>query len=104
MDLLTLPYIRWLIIFVIIPSATIWLFYWRYLINYKKTIICITLLSFCWGLGFDLVASPVIHVWDFNNNLGVTFLELPLEEYIFLLLVPQELAVILLLLRKEIRK
>lgn len=97
-----LPYLRWHIVFVIIPSIILWAVYWRYLIKYKKTILAITLLSFFWGSIFNLVASTVLHVWFYRNTLGIFIFGLPLEEYMFLLLVPQELSAILLLGYKKL--
>jgi lycopene cyclase domain-containing protein len=96
------PYLRWHLVFVIIPSIILWVFYWRYLVKYKKTILAITALSFIWGLIFNLVASTTLHVWYYQNTIGISFLGLPLEEYIFLLLVPQELCAILLLCYKKL--
>lgn len=97
------PYVRWHIVFVLIPSIVLWVLYWPFLIRYKKTIVWITCLSFLWGFMFDLVASPLTGLWFFSHNLNIYFFGLPLEEYLFLLFVPQELVAILLLLRKSIR-
>ena len=103
MEFWNFPYIRWHIIFVILPSIIIWTLYWRYLIKYKQTIIWIAVLSFIWGIIFDWVASPILKLWFFDNNLGVYFLGLPIEEYLFLIFVPQELTAILLLIRKNLK-
>jgi len=97
-----LPYLRWHLIFVITPSIILWALYWRYLVKYKKTILAITVLSFVWGLLFNLVASTALHLWFYRNTMGIFFLGLPFEEYVFLLFVPQELCVILLLCYKKI--
>lgn len=96
------PYVRWHIIFVFIPSILIWLCYWRYLVQYKQTIVWITILAFLWGLVFDLVASSYLRLWFFNNNLNIYFFGLPLEEFLFLIFVPQELVSILLIIRKYV--
>lgn len=104
MNFWNFPYIRWHIIFVIIPSSIIWLLHWRYLIKYKQTLFWIATLSFLWGLIFDLVASPLLRLWFFDNNLRIYFLGLPLEEYLFLLFVPQELTIILLLMRRRVHR
>lgn len=96
------PYLRWEIIFVFVPSLIIWAFFGSYLIKYKKIILKIAVASFVWGLVFDLVASPTLGVWHFHptENLRITFLGLPIEEYVFLTFVPQELTSILLLVKK----
>jgi len=103
MNLIDYPYLKWHIIFVLIPSIVIWMWYWKYLIKYKKTLLWITGLSIIWGFIFDLVASPILKLWFFNNSLNIYFAGLPLEEYMFLFFVPQELAIIFLLLRRKFK-
>ena len=100
--LLKHPYLLWHLIFVFGVSLVVWSSSWRYLLQYKKTILYIAVLSFLWGLIFNLVASAVLKLWFYNNTLGIFFFGLPLEEYLFLLLVPQELVCILLLIRRKI--
>lgn len=97
------PYLRWHILFVIIPSLVIWIINWRFLIKYKQTFLWITVFSFIWGFIFDLVASPILNLWFFDNSLYIYYLGLPLEEYLFLLFVPQGLTAIMLLIRKRIK-
>ncbi len=101
-----LPYVRWHILFVFIPSVLIWLFNYKYLLKFKRTFIFITVFSFIWGLLFDLRASVQYNLWFFNktHNLGIWFLGLPIEEYIFLLFVPQGITAIFLLMRKAINR
>lgn len=81
-----------------------WVFNWRYLIKYKKTLVLITIASFVWGLIFDIVASSVLQLWFYNDNLNIYFLGLPLEEYIFLIFVPPGLVSLFLLVRRRIFK
>lgn len=100
--LIDYPYFRWHLFFVIVPSLALWLWRWRYLLKYKKTIAIIAAGALVWGFVFDIVASPVLGLWFFSHNSNIYWLGLPLEEYLFLLFVPQLMAVIFLLLRKEI--
>lgn len=102
--LLLLPYIRVQLLFIIFPSIILWIFAGRYLIHYKKTFLIIAVMSFIWGLIFDLVASPFMGVWHFTsaNTLNYWFLGLPLEEYMFLIIVPQEVTAFFILFRKLI--
>jgi len=58
-------------------------------------------MSLIWGLLFDLVGSVSLKIWFYQNTVGVYFLHLPLEEYLTLLLCPQEITVLLLLVRKK---
>ena len=95
------PYLSWLVIFVFIPLAVLWFFNFRYLKNFGKIFAIVAIGSFIWGVGFDLVGSPLWHVWSYHNTLGVWFFGLPIEEYMILLALPQELAVIFLLIRKK---
>jgi lycopene cyclase domain-containing protein len=102
MGLSNLPYLKWLIIFVFIPSLIMWVFYWKFLIKYKKTIIFITVLAVSWGLVFDIIGSVKWGVWYYTKNLGIYFLGLPLEEYLILFFLPQQITAVLLLIRKGI--
>jgi len=95
------PYLRWHIIFVIVPSLIIWLWQGHYLKRYKRTFLIICLASLVWGFIFDLVASSVLKLWFFNDNFNVYLFGLPLEEYMFLLFVPQLMASIFLLIKKH---
>jgi len=76
----------------------------KYLLSYKKTFLLITLGAFLWGFPLDFLSVPTSHIYDFHptHNLGISFLGLPLEEYLFFLLVPQEAVAVTLLIRKKV--
>lgn len=95
---------RWHILFTIIPSILLWSIWGEYFLRYKKTFLFVTLGAFLWGLPLDLLNVPLLHVYYFNpvHNLGIRFLGLPLEEYLFFLLIPQETVAMILLLRRRI--
>ncbi len=95
-----LPYLKWQIIFMFIPSLVVWVLAWDVLKHYKKTILVITAIGVVWGVVFNVVSSSWLHIWFYQNHLGVSFLGLPLEEYITLLVMPQQFICILLVIRK----
>ncbi len=98
----SLPYVRWHIILTITPSIIIWSIWWRYLIGYLKVFLLTTVGAFLWGLPLDILSVPVSHIYGFNStqNMGINFLGLPLEEYLFFLLVPQMAVAVTLLIRR----
>lgn len=99
-----LPYMRWHLLLVIIPSIILWGIWGKYLLRYKKTFFLITLGAFAWGFPLDILSVPVSHIYGFNpvHNVGISFLGLPLEEYLFFLLVPQEAIAVTLLVRRKL--
>ena len=101
-----LNYIRWHIMFTILPTIFLWGVWGTYFLKYKKTIVVISALCLFWGFVFDIVAGPLLHVWYWPEagKLGIWWWHLPLEEYLFLLIVPQELTCIFLLLRRVLYK
>ncbi|MFA7191703.1 MAG: hypothetical protein WC089_00170 [Candidatus Paceibacterota bacterium] len=96
------PYITWLTIFVFIPSIILWVFNFKYLKKYSKVILFVAIGAFVWGFCFDIVGSVFWHTWTYHNTFGPWLLGLPLEEYLILLTLPQELTIIVLLMRKKI--
>jgi lycopene cyclase domain-containing protein len=99
-----LPYMRWHLIFTVIPSIVLWTGWHSYLSKYWRVFIFVTLCCFLWGLPLDLLSVPISHIYGFHptQNLGSNFLGLPLEEYFFLLLIPQEATAVILILRKKL--
>jgi len=77
-------YIRWFFIFCWTPTILIWLFYWRTLLGYKKVFLLCILGSIIFGWAWDYWATHS-WLWHFSpdHTLGVKFLGLPVEEYIF---------------------
>ncbi len=100
-----IPYLRWHLFFTLIPTIIIWTFSWKYLLRYKKTLLVIAILGFAMGFVGDTIAATVLKIWYWNSslNLGISFFHIPIGEYTFFLLIPQELACILLLLRKHLK-
>lgn len=96
-----LPYLSTILIFVIFPSIILWGLYYRYLKNYLKVFVIITICSIIWGFLFDIIGVNW-GIWFYNKTLGISYLGLPLEEYLLLFLLPQQITAMLLLIRKKI--
>ncbi|MFA5991274.1 MAG: hypothetical protein WC794_03450 [Candidatus Doudnabacteria bacterium] len=94
------PYLTWLIIFVFIPSILVWMIWWRYLIGYKKTLFFVTTLAVVWGLVLNLSCSTWLGIWYYQNHLGITWFGLPLEEYLMMIFLPQQVVAWFLLIKK----
>lgn len=64
--------------------------------------IIITVLSIVWGYLFEVRALSS-GIWWFNptKNLGINIFDIPIEEWFFLFVVPQELVAIILTIRKN---
>ena len=77
-------YLRWFFIFAWTPTIIIWALKWRLLIRYTSVlIICVigsTVLAFPW----DYWATHS-WLWQFSpdHTLGIHFLGLPVEEFVF---------------------
>lgn len=99
---MTYPYLTWIVIFVVAPSIVLWVQNGNYLRKHLRIFATIAACAFLWGLSFDLVGSPLLGIWSYQHDLGIHFLRLPLEEYILLLTLAQELTALFLVVRKKI--
>lgn len=95
------PYVRWHVFFTFLPTLLVWSFFWKYLLQYKKTLIYATVLALMYGIPADLLASPGLHLWVFNTymHFGQRIAGLPLGEYVFILCTPQLIVSLLLIIR-----
>lgn len=79
-----LDYLKWFLIFAWAPTLVVWIFKWRLLTNYWRVlglvILGCTLIAFPW----DYWATHS-WLWHFStqHTLGLHFLGLPVEEFIF---------------------
>jgi hypothetical protein len=96
-----LPYLFCILTLGVLPSIIVWICFWSYLKQYGKVFLIGTICAVLWGFFFDVVG---IHwgVWFYTHTLGISYFGLPLEEYILLLLVPQQVIALLLLVRRKI--
>ncbi len=79
-------YIAWLTTFLVIPTTAIWVLFFKTLRKYSLAILAITIVVQA-GIAWDLwgVNSGL---WFFpdGNNLGISVLGMPLEEYLAFIL------------------
>jgi lycopene cyclase domain-containing protein len=77
-------YLKWFLFFAWIPTVIIWLCFWKILVKYKKVFVFCIIGSVIFGFPWDYWAT---HSWLWNfspdHTLGINFLGLPIEEYIF---------------------
>src|SRR3954464_13621252 len=50
------PYISWILIFFVIPTAVLWLFFWRHLLKYWTVFLFVIVCSTMAGLTWDAYA------------------------------------------------
>lgn len=95
---------RWHLTFTFPVFFLLWLFGWKYFLRYKKIFLFVLIGGTLWALPFDILATPIFHIYHFNltRNLGISWLGIPFEEYIFIIFIPQIVAAITLLLRRAI--
>lgn len=98
-------YLKWFLLFAWIPTAVIWLFYWRILIQYKKVFYLCIIGSIIFGVPWDYWATHS-WLWHFSpeHTLGINFLGLPLEEYVFFVSETMLYASLALVLRDKFRR
>ena len=60
---------------------------------YGKKLFMVTLYTFPLGVFWDWLAASYLHIWTWNPQyiVGIRFIGLPLEEYLFILLLPWSL-------------
>lgn len=97
-------YLQWFFMFAWVPTIIVWLFYWRFLIRYKKTFTICIIGSILFALPWDYWATH-FWLWRFSpdHTLGIEFLGIPLEEYVFFTSFTVLYASIALVLRKELK-
>jgi lycopene cyclase domain-containing protein len=98
-------YMLWLLLFVVIPTLILWGLNGKYLFHYRKVFLYCFVFSFLFGFVWDIWAIQT-GMWYYPSAhiLGPSFLRLPLEEYLFLLIGPVLFTSLALTARKYIRK
>lgn len=75
-------YLIWDAIFGVTPCVILWLKFKPLLRKYRKTAIAVVVCSLVFGIGWDILFQG--RVWDTKtNSLGLNFLTVPVEDYIF---------------------
>jgi len=74
--------------------------------RYRKTLAVVGLLGLPIGFIWDYIAVNVLSIWSFNPQriLGAWFFGIPLEEYMFFVLVTMMAATVTLLISDRVRK
>jgi len=81
-------YILGLLIFAILPTLLLWLFNFKPLWKYKRTLLYAIFFALIFSIPWDIYAVRT-DIWSFpkEGNVGIYLLGLPLEEYFFMALV-----------------
>ncbi len=95
-------YIYWLLIFVWLPLVILWLFNWKYLLQYKKIFLYCTIWALIFSVPWDIWATQS-QIWKFpaGSHIGLTIGSLPIEEYLFIIFVTIFISTLVLVLRKH---
>ena len=100
-----LTYIKWLAVFVWLPLAVLWITHLRLVLEHKKTLASGALFALAFGVPWDVWAIGS-GIWSFpqNNVLGVYILNVPIEEYLFIVFLVLLASTITLVLRARLGK
>ncbi len=81
-------YLLWLTVFIIFPLLVLWVWQFHYLIKYKLVFLFAIIGSLIFAFPWDNLAIRE-HIWYFTKPyvIGIWFLGLPLEEWLFVILV-----------------
>ena len=98
-------YLIWVMSLALIPTTIVWLFYWRILVKYIRVFMLCIVGSMIFAIPWDYWATHS-WLWHFSpeKTLGVSFLGLPLEEYVFFASFTVLYASIALVLRQSLFK
>lgn len=96
-----MDYILWLLLVVWIPLALLWIRHFHYLKGYLRTFRFVIVASLIITIPWDILAvrADIWHYFE-GHILGVWFLWLPIEEYLYILTVSVYIATGTLLLRR----
>ncbi len=81
-----MKYLAWLAVFTWLPTLLIWLKNHQQLKKYPRTFLFSILAGLSFALPWDIIAVKQ-EIWHFppENIIGIYFLSLPLEEYLFII-------------------
>ena len=97
-------YLQWFFLFAWAPTIVIWLFYWRILITYLRVFLLCIIGSIVFATPWDYWATH--HwLWHFTTDrtIGINFLGIPLEEYVFFASFTVLYTSLALILRKQFK-
>lgn len=82
------PYLSWLIIFIVLPTVFIWLFYYSELWKYRMVFLRVIFMSLLFGIAWDLYATAThFWLWPPECCFLLRVCTIPLEEVVFIVLV-----------------
>lgn len=97
-------YLKWLLIFVWLPTLFLWLKNFDLLRRYTSTLSLCIIFALIFSVPWDLWAIKT-KIWVFpqDTNLGIWFGGLPLEEYLFIIFVTLEIGSLTLVLKHRFK-
>ena len=98
-------YLVWLFLFVWSPLILMWVLNWRYLLQYKHTVLCCIGWALLFSIPWDVWAVRT-QIWLFpsDTNVGFWIAGLPLEEYLFMIFVTMMISTVTLLLKRRLER
>lgn len=95
-----LTYLKWLLIFVWLPTLILWITNFYFLKRYKKTLLSCIFCALVFSVPWDFWAIKT-KIWVFpkDTNLDIWFGGLPLEEYLFIIFITLEISTLTLVLK-----
>lgn len=96
-------YILWLAIFIVAPTITMWVLFPFIIKKYRKVLLLCALWALVFSIPWDLWAVYT-KIWYFppENILGIWLCGLPLEEYLFIVLVTVLVSTFTLVLKYKV--
>ena len=95
-------YLKWLLIFVWLPTLLLWVTNFDILRRYKRTLLSCVFCALVFSIPWDYWGIKT-KIWIFpqDTNLGIWFGGLPLEEYLFIIFVTFEISTLTLVLKRK---
>ena len=97
-------YIKWLLIFVWLPTLILWITNFHFLKRYKRTLLFCIFWALVFSVPWDYWAIRT-KIWVFpkDTNLGFLVSGLPFEEYLFIIFVTFEISTLTLVLKHNFK-
>lgn len=102
---MTYSYLLWLLLFVWLPTLLIWVGNFHLFWKYKHTILCTVVLTLLFSIPWDIYAIKS-GIWYFPKPsvVGIFFLSIPLEEYLFMATVALLISSVTILVKYKFNK
>ncbi|OGB74353.1 hypothetical protein A2V68_01210 [candidate division Kazan bacterium RBG_13_50_9] len=95
-------YLYWLALFALLPNLILWLWQPRMLWHHRYILIKIAVVATLVAMVWDALAIHVYGIWSFPQSsvVGWALLDIPLEQYLFYILVSWLVAKLTLIVRQ----